>query len=146
MRILGLDVGERRIGMALSDPLGLTAQPLSVLERRAAADDLRAIGSLVERHHVETVVVGLPLTLRGEHGEQAQRASSFAAALRRQISVPVRLVDERLTTVQGARALREAGAPRRARKQVIDRVAAQLILQHFLESERMRHPEPTHDD
>lgn len=146
MRVLGLDVGERRIGVALSDALGLTAQPLSVLERQAAAETVEAICALVQRHQAGLVVVGLPLTLRGEQGIQAQRVASFVQALRRQLPVPVRLVDERLTTVQGERALREAGAPARRRKQVIDRVAAQLILQHFLDSERMRTSPVPHED
>ena len=138
MRILGLDVGERRIGVALSDALGLTAQGLAVLQRRSLQPDLDAICALVERHGVDTIVVGLPLTLRGEHGPQAQRITSFAEALRRRVSVPVELVDERLTTVQGERALLATGASRRRRKQVIDRVAAQLILQHFLDARHAR--------
>ena len=82
------------------------------------------------------VVVGLPLTLRGTHGPSAQRATSFAQALRRQRAVPVELVDERLTTVEGERALLATDASRRKRKQVIDQVAAQLILQHYLEMQR----------
>ena len=138
MRILGLDVGERRIGVALSDALGLTAQGLTVLERRTPPTDLEVICALAERHGVEAIVVGLPLTLRGERGPQAQRTMAFAAALRRRVSVPVEFVDERLTTVQGERALLATGASRRKRKQVIDRVAAQLILQQFLDVKHAR--------
>ena len=143
MRILGLDVGERRIGVALSDPLGLTAQRLTVLERSGDhAADLDAVCALIDKHQAASVVVGLPLTMRGTHGPQAQRATSFAQALRRQSAVPVQLVDERLTTVEGERALLATDASRRKRKQVIDQVAAQLILQHYLETQRAKGEQP----
>ena len=135
-RVLGLDVGDVRIGVALSDPLGLTAQRLTVIERTALAQDVAAVESLVEQHGVQAVVVGLPLTMRGERGPQAQKVAAFSAALRRRLAVPVELVDERLTTVQGERALREIGTRGRKRKTVIDQVAAQLILQQFLDTER----------
>ncbi len=134
MRVLGLDVGDRRIGVALSDSLGLTAQPLTVLNRQDAARDVEAVRALVERHEVERVVVGLPLTLRGAQGPQAKKVASFADILRRRLSVPVQFVDERLTSVQGERALMAMGSSRRKRKQVIDQVAAQLILQQFLDT------------
>jgi len=138
MRVLSLDVGQRRIGVALSDALGLTAQPLTVLERRGTTADLDALAALVAQHQVETIVVGLPLTMRGERGPQAQRAASFADTLRRKVSVPVELADERLTTVQGERALLETDTSRRKRKQVIDQVAAQLILQQYLDRRRAK--------
>ena len=136
MRVLGLDVGERRIGVALSDPLGLTAQRLTVLERSGDHTDVEAICELIVKHGVSSVIVGLPLTMRGAHGPQAQRVTSFAQVLRRQSAVPVQLVDERLTTVQGERALLATDTSRRRRKQVIDQVAAQLILQQYLETQR----------
>lgn len=136
MRILGLDMGTRRIGVALSDALGLTAQPLTVLVRTTPSEDLAAMEALVIHHHVDAVVVGLPLTLRGQRGPQAQRVAAFAETLRRRLSVPIHLVDERLTTVEGTRVLQELGVTRRAQRQTIDRVAAQLILQQFLESQR----------
>ena len=134
MRILGLDVGEKRIGVALSDPLGFTAQRLTVLERSGGREDLDAVCAVMAEHQVTAVVVGLPLTLKGARGPQAQRAASFAQALQRQSAVPVHLVDERLTTVQGERALLAADTSRRRRKQLIDQVAAQLILQQYLDS------------
>lgn len=134
MRILGLDVGERRIGVALSDPLGLTAQRLTVLERSGGRGDLDAVCALIAQHQAASVVIGLPLTLKGAHGPQAQRVTSFAQALRRQSPVPVHLVDERLTTAQGERALLATDTSRRRRKQVIDQVAAQLILQQYLDT------------
>jgi putative Holliday junction resolvase len=138
-RVLGLDVGDHRIGIAMSDALGLTAQRLTVLERRGAAYDVEAVRRLVEQHGVDTIVVGLPLTMRGEQGIQAKKVTSFSNALKRLLSVPVELLDERLTTVQGERALLETNASRRKRKQVLDQVAAQLILQQFLDT----HPRPS---
>jgi putative Holliday junction resolvase len=134
MRLLGLDVGERRIGVALSDPLGLTAQRLTVLKRAGGREDLDAVCALIAKHGVAAVAVGLPLTLKGTHGPQAQRATSFAHALSRQSTVPVHLVDERLTTAQGERALLATDTSRRRRKQLIDQVAAQLILQQYLDT------------
>ena len=136
MRVLGLDVGDRHIGVALSDALGFTAQRLAVLAHRSQAEDLEAIAALVARHEVGTIVVGLPLMMSGTSGVQADKVRAFAAALKRRIGLPVRLVDERLTTVQGTRALLEMNTSRRKRKQVIDQVAAQLILQQFLDQTR----------
>ena len=138
MRVLGLDVGERRIGVAMSDTLGLTAQRLTVLARRGTAADLDAVDALITAHGAERVIVGLPLTLRGARGPQAQRVAAFAEALRRRVGVPVEYVDERLTTVQGERALIAADTSRRKRKQVIDQVAAQLILQQYLDRSAAR--------
>ena len=136
MRILGLDVGDRRIGVALSDPLGLTAQWLTVIERRNVAADVEAVGTLVQQHKVGAVIVGLPLMLSGAQGSQAKKVQGFVEALRRRVPAPIHLIDERMTTVQGERALVETGASRRKRKQVIDQVAAQLILQQFLDTRR----------
>ena len=136
MRVLGLDVGDRRIGVALSDSLGLTAQRLTVLARQSLPEDVTAVAALVQQHGVELVVIGLPLTLRGTQGPQAQKVSRFSAALEGGLPVPVRLIDERLTTVEGTRMLMETHSPKRKRKQMIDQVAAQLILQQFLERRR----------
>ncbi len=136
MRVLGLDVGDRRIGVAVSDPLGLTAQRLDNLERQGAQKDVEAVCALVEQYGVGTIVVGLPLTMQGEQGPQAKKVSAFSQALRGRVSVPIQMVDERLTTVQGERALIEMKTSRRKRKQMIDAVAAQLILQSFLDSQR----------
>ena len=142
-------MGDRRIGVAMSDALGLTAQPLMVLERRTATQDRQALQTIVTTHHVGSIIVGLPLTLRGERGPQAQKVTAFVESLRRTITIPIHMADERLTTVQGERALRELNAPARARKQVIDQVAAQLILQQFLDRQRpaAQHDEdhPSHD-
>ena len=146
MRILGLDVGERRIGVALSDPLGLTAQRLTVLTRQNATADLEAIRGFVEQHGVGIIVVGLPLTMRGERGVQARRIEAFVQRLRHRVPVPVQYIDERLTTVQGERALIDMGSSRRRRKQLIDQVAAQLILQQFLDSQQQTTTSGTPED
>jgi putative Holliday junction resolvase len=134
IRVMGLDVGEVRIGVALSDPLGITAQRLAVIERTGSAEDMAALRRLAEQHGVTSIVVGLPLTMRGERGPQAQKVLAFADTLRTALDLPVELIDERLTTVQGARALRETGMRSRKQKTRIDQVAAQLILQQFLDA------------
>ena len=136
MRVLSLDLGERRIGVAISDALGLTAQGVTVLERRSPEADTEAIKTLVAERQVTAVVIGLPLTLKGERGPQAQRAAAFARRLQETLNVPVELVDERFTTAQGEKALLELGSSRKKRKQVIDRVAAQLILQQYLDAKQ----------
>ena len=135
-RVLGLDVGERRIGVALSDPLGLTAQRLTVLERRSAGEDVSTVAALAAEHRAEAVVVGLPLTMKGLEGPQAKLVRAFIEALETRLSCPVHVVDERLTTVQGERALLSTDASRRKRKGLIDQVAAQLILQSYLDAQK----------
>lgn len=142
MRIIALDVGDRRIGVAMSDALGLTAQPVTVLTRSAPAADVEAVRQLVETHAAARLVVGLPLSMRGERGPQAQKVLSFVDALRQALAVPIELVDERLTTVEGERALRSAGASAKQRKAAIDRVAAQLILQQYLDGAHSRPERP----
>jgi len=137
-RILGLDVGERRIGVALSDPLGLTAQRLAVLQRRDPVTDFKTIAALATGHHAEAIVVGLPLTMQGVVGTQAGRIMAFVEQLRVHVRCPVHVVDERLTTVEGERALLATDASRRKRKQLIDQVAAQLILQAYLDAHAPR--------
>ena len=134
MRVLGLDVGERRIGVALSDALGLTAQRLTVIERHEAGQDVQAVAALANAHEADALVIGLPLTMRGERGEQAQRVMMFVEAVREVVRCPVHLVDERLTTVQGERALIAMDTSRGTRKRLIDQVAAQLILQTYLDA------------
>ena len=132
-RLLGLDIGERRIGVALSDPLGITAQRLTIIERQGVAQDLSAIAELVTTHQVEAVIVGLPLTMRGETGEQAKLVQALAEQLAARISCPIRFIDERLTTAQSERALLETDTSRKRRKGLIDQLAAQLILQSYLD-------------
>lgn len=134
-RILGFDVGDRRVGIAISDPLGYTAQPLMTLHRARAKDDLKSVGRLLRRHGVEEIVVGNPLYMSGDVSPQALKAQSFAEALRAEFGVAVHLWDERLTTTQAHRHLDEAGhGGRQERKGIIDQVAAVLILQSFLDA------------
>jgi putative Holliday junction resolvase len=134
-RILGLDVGERRIGVAISDPEGRLAVPLSILERQGGEDDERAVAGLARAEGAEALVVGLPLSLDGSVGPQARRVQSFADRLRRATGLPVDLVDERLTSAQARRSVAR-GAPRRKRAGPSDDVAAAIILQSYLDRRR----------
>ena len=135
MRVLALDVGERRIGVALSDPTGTIASPLKILHRVAERKDLEAIAGLVAERSVERVVVGLPRTLRGEVGPQAQRVMRFGQHLAEAIEVPVVYWDERHSTADAEQIVR-ARAPRRRRtgREPLDDVAAAVILQSYLDS------------
>jgi len=135
VRVLALDVGERRIGVAVSDPSGTVARPMGVVERSSREDDFAAIGALVAEHGADLVVVGWPLTLRGEAGPQAQQAERYARALAESLPVPVRMWDERYSTVTAEEVLRQTRrrGGRRERGEV-DAVAAAVILQWFLDS------------
>ena len=132
-RLLALDLGDVRIGVALSDALGVTAQPFGVIRRSNKRADLQEIRKLVEAHRVAKVVVGNPLLLSGEVGARARSTSTFVATLRGVLGdVPVELWDERLTTVQAERLLVEGKVRRRKRREVVDAMAAALILQSYL--------------
>jgi len=138
-RYLGLDVGHRRIGVAVSDELGLTAQPVMTLERRRAApgisrDDLRSLARLARRFGVVGIVVGNPVHLSGEMSPQAAKTQTFAEALGELSGLPIHLWDERLTTREAHQILYEAGHARQEHRSVVDQVAATLILQAFLEA------------
>lgn len=124
--------------MALSDPLRVTAGALTTLERGAAGGDLAVIRALVEKHEVAEIVVGHPLRLGGERGRAAEAAERFVERLRRGVGVPVHLWDERLTTRAAERAMLEMNASRKERGAAVDRVAASLILQGYLEFDRRR--------
>jgi putative Holliday junction resolvase len=133
-RVLGFDVGDRRIGVAISDPLGFTAQPLLTIHRTNRRADLKSIGRLLRRHGVEEAVVGNPLYMSGDVSPQAMKAQAFAEELRAEFGIAVHLWDERLTTTQAHRHLDEAGRAAIGRKEIIDQVAAVLILQSFLDA------------
>jgi putative holliday junction resolvase len=137
-RRLGVDVGEVRVGVALSDPAGLLATPLATLARdRRGGADLDQLVDLVAEHEVVEVVVGLPRTLRGGSGPAAQIATEYAAALTGRLGgIPVELADERLTTVTASRILAERGVRGKKRKAVVDQLAAVEILQTWLDSKR----------
>jgi putative Holliday junction resolvase len=134
-RVLGLDLGDARIGVAISDDGRRMAVPLGTV-RTGAPSDVRAIADLIREHGVTLVVVGHPLLLSGESGERAHHAERFAAAIREALDVPVQLQDERLSTVEADRALRETGAGGRDRRRTIDRSAATVILQAWLDTDR----------
>ena len=134
-RYLGLDVGAKRIGVAVSDELGLTAQPVLTLERkRNPRDDLRSLARLARRFSVTAIVLGHPLHLSGEASPRSTKTEAFAAALAEFTALPIHLWDERLTTREAHQILYQAGHDRQAHRKVVDQVAAVLILQSFLES------------
>jgi putative Holliday junction resolvase len=135
MRVLALDLGERRTGVALSDSLGWLATPLTVLQCHSREAELAAVVELVRRHQVKQVVVGYPLSLDGSIGPQAQRVDKYAAQLRTHLpEVPVILWDERLSTAQAERLVHEAG--RRVQRERIDAAAAAVILQGYLDAQQ----------
>lgn len=136
MRALGVDVGERRIGLAVSDPTGMIASPLTVLARTEDTDAVGEIVARAEKLGAQVIVVGMPVDLRGELGVAAQRMAEFVAALRARSTVPVETCDERLTSVAAARAMREAGLTERDQRGQVDKVAAALILQTWLDRRR----------
>jgi putative Holliday junction resolvase len=137
-RILALDVGTRRIGLAVSDPLGITAQGLETLQRKNKRTDLERLERIIRQYDVRELVVGLPLRMSGAEGVQSEKMSAFADELRRRFGLPVHLWDERLTSAEANRVLREAELSIQKRAQAVDRMAAVLILQNFLESRASR--------
>ena len=139
-RVLGFDVGDRRIGVAISDPLGYTAQPLLTLHRTNRKADMKSVGRLLRRHGVTEAVVGNPLYMSGDISPQAIKAQSFVEDLRAEFGLEVHLWDERLTTTQAHRHLDEAGHAAMGRKGIIDQVAAVLILQSFLDARSYGRP------
>ncbi len=136
MRVLGLDVGERRIGMAVSDETGTLARPYGVYHREGGEADVASLAKLAQTLGVETLVVGLPLNMDGSAGEQADKAEALGRAVARKADLPIELVDERLTTEEAERVLRESGMGGRKRRLVQDALAAVLILQAWLDKQR----------
>jgi putative Holliday junction resolvase len=136
-RIVGIDLGARRIGVAVSDALGLTAQPHATLARRGGVRDLEAIGAVVASQGAVAVVLGLPLDPEGAEGVAARSARVFADRLRAFLPVPVEMVDESFSTVEAEEVLLAADLSRARRRQVVDRVAAAVILQRWLD----QHPQ-----
>jgi putative Holliday junction resolvase len=135
---MALDVGGRRIGVALSDTTRVLASPLTTLRAEPRARALSEIATLVQRHEVVEVVVGLPLTLSGEVGPQAHLVQLFVEQLQRVLTAPIHLFDERLTSVAAERMMLDLGMKPEQRKARIDEVAASIILQDFLDSKRDR--------
>jgi len=142
MRIMGLDVGERTIGVAVSDELGLTAQGVAVIRRTSKEADAAALQRLIEQYGVAAIVVGLPVNMDGTLGPMGERCRAFARFLEKRLALPVHLWDERLTTVLAERTLLAADLSRRRRRQVVDKVAAAVMLQGYLDAKRRE----CHDD
>lgn len=141
-RILAIDYGRRKIGVAISDSLGLTAQPLAILERKNRRDDLRRLREICAEHHVSRILVGHPVRLSGEAGEMAHEAARFAARLQKHLGIEVELVDERLTSWEAQQGLAEVNPPsrpsrrpssHRTARRPLDHIAAAIFLREYLE-------------
>ncbi len=134
MRILALDVGEKNIGLAISDKLGLIAQGLPTLRHQTKDEDISAIANILKVHHITEVLVGIPVNLDGSLGKKAQEVAVFLEDLKKKITLPIKVWDERFTSVQAEKVLLEAGLSRKKRKRKIDQLAARLILQNYLDA------------
>ena len=141
MRVLALDVGDKRIGIALSDPTRLLASPLTTITRRSEPEDIDSVLRLAKENTVEEIVVGLPLSLSGRAGPQARKVTGFTKRLSERAAVPVKSVDERYSTAQAERLLRQAGAKPSEDRARVDAAAAAVILQSYLDSGRAASPQ-----
>jgi len=140
---MGLDVGSQRIGVAISDELGMTAQPLTTIRRKSLEEDVREIKTIIEHYDVGKIVVGLPRNMNGTLGQQAETILKWIKTLQQKIRLPMTTWDERLTTVGATRVLLEADLSREKRKKVIDKLAAVLILQGYLNRTGMQNDDST---
>lgn len=136
MRILGIDFGEKRIGLAVSDPLGITAQSLPTLENRSKKQVLNDLAAICQKNEVGEIVIGLPMNMNGSVGPKAQEILTLLPELEAATKLPVKAWDERLTSRQAGRLMIEEGLSRAKQRQQSDKLAAMLILQSFLESRR----------
>lgn len=134
MRILGLDIGDRTIGVAISDPLGFTAQGITTIKRTSEERDIGELKKICEEYKVDTIVSGLPKNMNGTLGPQSEKVISFCDLIKKHIDIPIKMWDERLTTVAATRAMLEADLSRAKRKKIVDKVAATYILQGYLDS------------
>lgn len=135
-RVLALDLGKRRIGLALSDELGLTAQGLETLERTNIRADLAQLAETIAQHNVSSILIGNPMHMSGREGRQAEHAREFGARLQTATGLPVEYWDERLTTVEAQRVLRASGISIEKRAKAVDRLAAVILLESYLDSRR----------
>jgi putative holliday junction resolvase len=142
-RVLGLDLGEVRIGVAISDPDRTVAVPVGTIRVAGPPQDLKGVAALVREHGATAVVVGHPVTMAGKRGEAARRAEEFVEGLRLLLKVPVHLQDERLSTVEAERGLVESGAGSRRRREVVDQAAATVILRTFLDKREKAEKRPS---
>ena len=133
-RVIAIDLGSRRIGVAVTDGLGLTAQPLETVPRHGGQRDLEAIAALVRAHDAERIVLGLPLDPEGERGRAAKSVEAFAGRLRAVVGVPVELIDESFSTVEAEEVLLAADVSRARRREVVDKMAAAVILRRWLDA------------
>lgn len=131
---MGLDYGDRRIGVAVSDELGWTAQGIKVVEKRRDGGEIEEIASIIAEYNVTEIIVGLPKNMNGTIGPRGEISQQFAQTLNERFALPVRLWDERLTSVAAERTLAEADMSWKKRKKVVDKMAAVLILQNYLDS------------
>jgi putative holliday junction resolvase len=131
-RILALDVGKKRIGLALSDELGITAQGIETLKRTRVREDLDALKQIVAKYAVRTLLIGRPLHMSGDESRQSEYTAEFAQRLSDHVKIPVVFWDERLTSAEAERMLRQAGASLDQRKKAVDRIAAVLLLESYL--------------
>lgn len=135
--MLALDVGKKRIGLAVSDPLGVTAQGLPTLERTRVREDLSKLKELAEQRDVKLLLIGKPLHMSGRESRQSEYTDEFARRLSEHVGLPVVFWDERLTSAEAERLLREGGATLEQRKKAVDRMAAILLLESYLENRRL---------
>lgn len=134
MRILGLDVGDRTIGVAVCDPLGITAQGITTIKRKSEALDIEEIAKICKEYGVETIVSGLPKNMNGTVGPQGEKVQKFCEKLKETLGLPIKMWDERLTTVAATRVMLEGDLSRSKRKKIVDKIAATYILQGYLDS------------
>lgn len=133
MRIMGIDYGEKRFGIALSDPLGITAQGLPTIERTSIQEDIKKIINIIQEKEVQEIVLGLPKHLNNTLGDKAKEVLNFIDTLKKHINIPIKTFDERFSTVRANRAMLEGDLSRKKRKERVDMIAAQLILQGYLD-------------
>jgi putative holliday junction resolvase len=132
-RIMGLDPGEKRIGIALSDPLGITAQPYAVIEKNSGSKLIEKLKEIIEKKDVGKIVVGMPYSLKGEKGESAEKTMEFIRYLNKNTGIEIEITDERFTTAFSERVMLEGNASRKKRRQNIDKIAASVMLQGYLD-------------
>ncbi|WP_026884316.1 Holliday junction resolvase RuvX [Clostridium akagii] len=134
MRVLGLDIGDKTIGVAISDPLGFTAQGITTIRRKNESIDISELINICNEYSVDTIVAGLPKNMNGSIGPQSEKVLALCEIIKEKIDLPLKMWDERLTTVAANRAMLEANLSRAKRKKLVDKVAATYILQGYLDS------------
>ena len=134
-RVLGLDFGERRIGLALSAPLGIIAKPLTIIDRKKTADHISRISEIVSERKITSIVVGLPLTLKGNYSKQTEIVLAFIDQLKSDLQIPIMTVDERLSSVAAEKSLQAQAVKTGHNKGRVDETAAAIILQEYLDSQ-----------